>query len=210
MNRILQQAVPDNPAVRERVLIAALRLFTSKGYAATTVREIVAAAGVTKPVLYYYFGSKEGLYLEIMGGISQTFEQRLTELQRSVGTVRERLLSFFSGIFTGAHENLQAVRLAYSIFYGPPQGAPFIDFNRFFDITLEMVDVLLAEGMQNGEFRAVDRNDLVWALVGCHNTILEEQICRNPPRVDHHGLLRAINLILDGVTTIKATKEQPQ
>ena len=57
----------ENSAVRERLLREALRLFTERGYAATTVREIVAAAGVTKPVLYYYFGSKEGLYLEIMG-----------------------------------------------------------------------------------------------------------------------------------------------
>jgi len=32
------------------------------------VREIVAAAGVTKPVLYYYFRNKEGIYLELMQG----------------------------------------------------------------------------------------------------------------------------------------------
>ena len=76
------QNVHENPAVRERLLTEALRLFTSKGFSATSVREIVESAGVTKPVLYYYFGSKEGLYLEIMGGISQTFEQKVMELQR--------------------------------------------------------------------------------------------------------------------------------
>ena len=31
------------------------------GFDATSVREIVEAAGVAKPTLYYYFGSKEGL-----------------------------------------------------------------------------------------------------------------------------------------------------
>ncbi len=201
MNRAVQQKIQENPAVRERVLTEALRLFTARGYAATSVREIVAAAGVTKPVLYYYFGSKEGLYLEIMGGISQTFEQRIMELQTSVGTVRQRLLSFFSGMFFGAHENLPAVRLAYAIYFGPPQGAPFIDFNRFFDTIVEMVDLLIGEGMNSGELRRVDRNSLAWVLVGCHNTILEEQICRTPPRVDHNGLLQALNIILDGVAT---------
>lgn len=208
MNKVRQQTMHDNPAVRERMLAEALRLFTDRGYAATTVREIVAAAGVTKPVLYYYFGSKEGLYLEIMAGISLSFEQKIMELQKSVGTVRERLLSFFSGIFTGAHENLSAVRLAFAIYYGPPQGAPFIDFNRFFDLTLEMVAALLAEGMNNGEIRQVDRNSLAWVLVGCHNTILEEQICRTPPRVNLDGLLRAINLILDGVATTKSASKE--
>ena len=112
-------------------------------------------------------------------------------------------------MFFGAHENLQAVRLAYSIYFGPPQGAPFIDFNQFFDRILEMVGLLLVEGINNGEFRAVDRNSLAWVLVGCHNTFMEEQICRTPPRVNHDGLLRAINLILDGVAT-KVTINKPK
>ena len=51
---------------RERLLSGATALFASKGYAATTVREIVERAGVTKPVLYYYFRSKEGIYLDLM------------------------------------------------------------------------------------------------------------------------------------------------
>jgi AcrR family transcriptional regulator len=211
MNRVLQQAITDNPAVRERLLAEALRLFTERGYAATTVREIVQGAGVSKPVLYYYFGSKEGLYLEIMEGISQAFEQRLAAPQQTGGSVRQRLLQLFSGIFVGAQENLQAVRLAYSIFFGPPQGAPFIDFNQFFDRILAMVETLIAEGVQRGEFRPVDNNALAWVLVGCHNTILEEQVCRPQPRVDHDGLCTAINLILDGVApgvTNSEVKEQ--
>lgn len=191
--------IRENPDVRARLLTEALRLFTSRGYAATTVREIVAAAGVTKPVLYYYFGSKEGLYLEIMGGISQVFEQRVMELQILSGTVRERLIHFLTGMFNGAQENLQAVRLAYAIFFGPPQGAPFIDFHSFFDRTLEIVDTLIAEGIATGEIRSVDRTTLKWALVGSHNTILEEQVCRTEPRIDCAALVKVLNMILDGV-----------
>ncbi|MCE1227092.1 MAG: TetR/AcrR family transcriptional regulator, partial [Geobacteraceae bacterium] len=56
-------SLPDTSAnVRQRLLDAALQLFSTKGYAATSVRELVEAAGVTKPVLYYYFKNKEGLY----------------------------------------------------------------------------------------------------------------------------------------------------
>jgi AcrR family transcriptional regulator len=200
MEKILSQPLQENPAVRERLLAEALRLFTSHGYAATTVREIVEAAGVTKPVLYYYFGSKEGLYLEIMEGISRVFEQRINELQLLSGSVRERLLHFFAGIFRGAHENLDAVKLAYSIYFGPPQGAPFIDFNQFFDRTLEIVGNLISEGIESGEILPVDRKSLTWALVGCHNTILEEQVCRQAPRMDCEALVKVMNMILAGVT----------
>ena len=199
MEKVLLQDARENPAVRERLLLEALRLFTSRGYAATTVREIVEAAGVTKPVLYYYFKSKEGLYLEIMGGISQLFDQRVRELQILTGSVSERLLHFFTGMFMGAHENLDAVRLAFSIFFGPPQGAPFIDFHSFFDRILDIVDDLVAEGIENGEIRPVDRNTLKWALVGSYHTIFEEQVCRREPRLNCAGLVKVLEMILDGV-----------
>ena len=47
--------------VARHIARAAARLFAERGYDATSVREIVAAAGVAKPTLYYYFRSKEGL-----------------------------------------------------------------------------------------------------------------------------------------------------
>jgi len=52
----------EEPTTRDVILQAARGLFTSKGFANTAVREICREAGVTAPVLYYHFGSKEGLF----------------------------------------------------------------------------------------------------------------------------------------------------
>jgi TetR/AcrR family transcriptional regulator len=46
----------------ERILDHALKLFSTKGYDATSVREICEGAGITKLTLYHFFGSKEGVY----------------------------------------------------------------------------------------------------------------------------------------------------
>ena len=46
---------------KERIMECALDLFYAKGYDAVGVQEIVEKAGITKPTLYYYFGSKLGL-----------------------------------------------------------------------------------------------------------------------------------------------------
>jgi TetR/AcrR family transcriptional regulator len=46
---------------RTRILEEALRLFAARGYDSVGVQEICTAGGVTKPTLYYYFGSKRGL-----------------------------------------------------------------------------------------------------------------------------------------------------
>jgi AcrR family transcriptional regulator len=47
----------------EQTLGAAHELFAERGYAAVTMDEIAAAVGVTKPLLYNYFGNKERLYI---------------------------------------------------------------------------------------------------------------------------------------------------
>jgi AcrR family transcriptional regulator len=46
---------------RELILARALDLWGARGYDAVGVQEIVESAGVTKPTLYHYFGSKRGL-----------------------------------------------------------------------------------------------------------------------------------------------------
>lgn len=51
---------------RQKLIMCALKLFSSKGYEAVGVQEIVDEAGVTKPTLYYYFGSKEKLLKTIL------------------------------------------------------------------------------------------------------------------------------------------------
>lgn len=50
----------------EQTLEAAHGLFAERGYAAVTMDEIAAAIGVTKPLLYNYFGNKERLYIACM------------------------------------------------------------------------------------------------------------------------------------------------
>jgi AcrR family transcriptional regulator len=54
------------PDVEARLLAAALQLFGQRGYDSVSVREVARAAGVTTPNVYYYFGSKRGLYLRLL------------------------------------------------------------------------------------------------------------------------------------------------
>lgn len=50
----------------EQTLTAARALFAERGYSAVTMDEVAAAVGVTKPLLYNYFGNKERLYIACM------------------------------------------------------------------------------------------------------------------------------------------------
>ncbi len=68
---------------REKIMECAENLFYSKGYDATGVQEIAEAAGVSKPTLYYYFGSKRGL-LEVL--LETKFTDIRCRLQRVGGS----------------------------------------------------------------------------------------------------------------------------
>lgn len=64
---------------REAIINSALKLFCKRGYDAVGVQEIVDQAGITKPTLYYYFGSKQGLLKEILTSNSAILEKMLRE-----------------------------------------------------------------------------------------------------------------------------------
>ena len=56
----------------QQMLDAARSLFAERGYAAVTMDDVAAAVGVTKPLLYAYFGNKERLYLACMEPASES------------------------------------------------------------------------------------------------------------------------------------------
>lgn len=191
----------ENPAVRERLLAAALQLFARRGYASTSVREIVEAAGVSKPVLYYYFRNKEGIYLALMESSYATFSERLGLLMGTTGPVRERLESLCLGIFDAFVEHIEVVRLIYAIYFGPPQGTPEFGHDQAFVWMLESVGKLVEEGIERGEIRSEGIDDVTWTIMGGLHICMEEQLCREAPRVDRASLARILNLIFNGIFT---------
>lgn len=60
------KGIDDEGTTRERILGAALRLFASKGFAGTGIREIASVAGVTTATLYHYATTKEDLLTTLM------------------------------------------------------------------------------------------------------------------------------------------------
>jgi TetR/AcrR family transcriptional regulator len=189
------------PEARKRLLSAALELFTRKGYAATSVREIVEVAGVTKPVLYYYFGNKEGIYLELMREPFMVFEALLDTNPGDGKGAGELLLRLCKDVFDLFLENLATARLMYSIYYGPPQGAPFFDFDDYHEKLQDKVQKLVVQGIGTGEFAGVDAVDAMWIIIGVLNVAMEEQLCREKPGIDRIGLTRMLTLVLSRIAS---------
>jgi AcrR family transcriptional regulator len=77
---------PDGKRVRQNIIDAARALFAEKGYSGAKVEEIVVRARTTKPMVYYYFGSKERLFAAVLEDIyagMRTIEQSLQLVELS-------------------------------------------------------------------------------------------------------------------------------
>jgi TetR/AcrR family transcriptional regulator len=189
------------PDARERLLLAAQIQFTERGYASTSVRELCEAAGVTKPVLYYYFKNKEGLYLELMDSSYALFENTLAELVTEPGRVIDRLLHFCRGMLDISTEHKQIVKLIFSIYYGSPQGAPAYDFDRYYARMMAVIAEMLTEGIASGELLPVDVTEATWAVMSHLNIAIEEQLCHREPRIDKAMMERMIMMLFEGIRT---------
>ena len=75
--------VEQREASLEKLLSAARHLFVSKGYASTTLEEIAAAVGMTKGSVYFYFGSKEAVLLELLNQAEQIVIDTVLKLLES-------------------------------------------------------------------------------------------------------------------------------
>lgn len=68
---IASDSTPRLPAAerRRQLLDVALEVFAAGGFHGTSMDDVAAAAGVTKPVLYQHFGSKRALYIELLNDV---------------------------------------------------------------------------------------------------------------------------------------------
>ena len=199
MEKRERKGIEAGGEVRGRLLAGATGLFASKGYASTTVREIVERAGVTKPVLYYYFRSKEGIYLELMREPFGKFASLVEETLLTAGSARERLFRLCLRAYDIVVEHIDAARVMYAIYYGPPQGAPFIDFDAYHRRFQEAVLQVLREGVRDAEFRRVNLNDAMWAVVGAVNVAMEVELCHPPQSLGRDGVRRVLEIVLEGI-----------
>jgi AcrR family transcriptional regulator len=106
-------AVPlaSGEGVKERLVAAAISLFCEKGYHATSVREIVERAGVTKPVLYYYFKNKDGLFASLIAETMDQFRSDLVQAcEAEASSFKERLSLIRAAFLDGVAANPQLVR----------------------------------------------------------------------------------------------------
>ncbi len=184
--------------VRDRILGEATRLFAERGFGGTSVREIVEAAGVTKPVLYYHYGNKEGLFLEAVQTWMARLGQVMADAVSGADPVPVRLHRFLTAYLAWLGAHTDALKLLMACRHTPEDGQPEVDMMSMHRQHGELLAALLAEGIDEGAIRAdADPQDLVMALIGAANIFAMARMFGAIPCAGDHPE-RLLDLYLNG------------
>jgi TetR/AcrR family transcriptional regulator len=154
----------NSAETREAILEAAERIFGDEGLEGARTEAIAAAAGVNKALLYYYFGSKDGLYRAVLEGYLADFNRQALEVLSSEGSARALLLRYINlhFDFIGAHRHhgplFQRMLMADEktwVRVAREHGLP----------RLKALLKVIERGMRTGEFRRMDSTHAAISLV---------------------------------------------
>ena len=107
------------PSVAEHLARTALGLFARKGYTATSVSEIVIAAGVTKPTLYYYYGSKEQLARKLVVDPLESLRAELQRLETTTQPPLAKEVAWLAAQLEFTKTDNDRARFVFALYFGP-------------------------------------------------------------------------------------------
>jgi AcrR family transcriptional regulator len=158
----------DPEGTRRRILDAAVEQFTKFGLAGARVDAIATAAATNERMLYYYFVSKEGLYVAVLEAMYARFAEREGSLDLSGLQPSDAIRNLAMSIWAYLRENPQWLNLVNN---ENLHEARYLERSRRLCETISpVVDLLrsiLERGTSEGQFRSgVDPIDFYVTLVG--------------------------------------------
>ncbi|MBI4664256.1 MAG: TetR/AcrR family transcriptional regulator [Verrucomicrobia bacterium] len=197
-----------NAATRQQILRAALKKFAACGYAGTSVQDIVDAAEVTKPTLYYYFPNKAGLYQALL---DEAHDERLRLMQTAAArcaALPEKLAEVITALFGFLKGHRDWVRLAFSTAFAAPGEVPpeirYLDkCMRNFEFMHSLIKQGLAQGVLNRRFAS---QELTLSIYGLINMYVMGQFFRPDDTLNRRTAERIVALFLEGAAGKRAVR----
>ena len=101
------------PARREQILDVSVQVFARRGFHSTSMNDVADAAGVTKPVLYQHFDSKQDLYLALLDEAGNRLRNSVTKAVAGAASGKEQTEMGFKAYFHWVAEDHDAFLLLF-------------------------------------------------------------------------------------------------
>lgn len=165
---------------RTRILEAAVKVFSSKGYHETRVDEIVKASNTSKGAVYFYFPGKQQIFLAIVDQFTDLLQKRLTEAilregdgVRRVNAALQTCLETF-----GQYRGLAKILLIQAVGLGAAFEEKRMEVhNRFAKVIQSYLDQAVAEG----DIPPLDTEVAAYAWMGAINDVVIRWVYTGQP-----------------------------
>jgi AcrR family transcriptional regulator len=144
----------DAEATREEILKVATEVFAKNGLHGARVEELASLTATSKHMIYYYFGSKEGLYAAVLDKAYKDFRTAESALDYEALTPSEALRSLIGITFDSHQANPHVVRIIMSENLDHGRHLQGSDQAQQRGQVLETLQRIIARGQESGEFRA--------------------------------------------------------
>jgi TetR/AcrR family transcriptional regulator len=156
---------------RARILAAAIRQFSENGLAGARTEQIAEEAGVNKALLYYYFQSKEKLYVAAIESAFEEVKEDTKAVLSAETSAGERLVQMTLNNFDHSYSHPSMRTLMQQEMVRLHQGEEnqlAAMAQKFFRPIWGMIQKLLEEGIHSGELIPVDPQQIRYASLGAN------------------------------------------
>jgi AcrR family transcriptional regulator len=144
----------DRATRMEQLLDVAERAFAERGYSATSIEHLAQSAGVSRPVIYDHFGSKDGIYLACLRRARQLLDETVITAVLAVEDLEGRLIAGIDATFAFIEEN--PARWA-AVYNGVAVAGPVADEAwRLRMATVDQITAMIADAVPTAPRRRVE------------------------------------------------------
>jgi len=144
------------PAPRDSILAEAARLFADSGYENSAMADVAARLGMSKAAIYHYFRTKQDIYdaiiIETLGALGQAVTDAVAAAEGPAARLRAFMLAH-ARYLEAHHAKFVAMLIGYSGMSPVYRD----DAARLRDDYEQLLRGLIAEGVEQGVFRALDQ-----------------------------------------------------
>lgn len=144
----------DAEATRDEILKAATQEFADKGMHGARVEEIAARTATSKHMIYYYFGSKDGLYSAVLERAYAGFRTAERAFDYAAREPVEALSALVGNTFDAHLRNPHTIRILMSENLDRARHAGKIDHSAQRQLVLDTTRAILERGIALGKFRS--------------------------------------------------------
>ena len=187
--------------IKAEIIEAARFLFMKYGFFKTTMEDIAKAVKKGKSTLYYYYKSKDEVFLDVINQVAKSLLFNIREKVNQISSASEKLLGYFEILI----EEVKGVLDLYRLILEELKDNDYLSKNidrLFYDKDIEFLESILVFGINRKEFLSLDMSNtksLAELLIIINRDLISNYLLKNK-RIEWEQSVRFLSsIILRGI-----------